>query len=459
MDSGREDALLCDVVVIGAGIVGCAVAHALAVRGGSSIKVLLVEQNRDCLAEASAGNSGLFHTGFDATPNTLESQLLRRSNELVQDWLARWRLPFKEVGGTLVAWNADERAQLDAIIAKAHANHVTNVQFIDSATLIEREPGLQGVEGGEARVCGAVVVPGESVVDPWTFGAFILVQALEAGVRVQCSCEIVECSYKPEATDNYNWTLQSKANHIIRARIVVNCAGNYADRIDALCPSDGSLSSTSTPFKVVPRKGQFLVYDKPPTTPLLNSIILPVPTKRTKGVLLWHSYYGDLVIGPTAEDQEARTAPQVTPDVLNELRTKGEHVIPALRHCAPSPSKCYAGLRPATTEQDYIIEVKEPYPWVTVASIRSTGLSASFGIGEYVCQLIGSKLAPTHLAHVGVFATHHTTPQRHSHRGGESGVEVTPQWCQQQLARFGIHIARITHPLTMHHHGTVASHL
>lgn len=95
---------------------------------------------------------------------------------------------------------------------------------------------------------------------------------------------------------------------------------------------------------------------------------------RTKGVLVWQTYYGSILVGPTAEDQTERENAEVTEEVLQQLKRTGERIIPALASVSPTKEECYAGLRPATNFKDYYIEAMQDRHWITVASIRSTGI-------------------------------------------------------------------------------------
>ncbi|RHY22396.1 hypothetical protein DYB32_009516 [Aphanomyces invadans] len=131
----------------------------------------------------------------------------------------------------------------------------------------------------------------------------------------------------------------------VRARVVVNCAGLYSDIVE-------QIHTPAVPFHVRP-------------------------------------LYGHVVVGPTAEDQDARDDFSTTPETLDMLRAAAAKVVPALASCAMVGS--YAGLRPATEHRDYQIEMDEARQWVTVGGIRSTGVTASLGIADYVASLIDAS--------------------------------------------------------------------
>jgi len=173
--------------------------------------------------------------------------------------------------------------------------------------------------------------------------------------------------------DAQGWRLAVHGGAPVHTRIVVNCAGNYGDLVEAI--------ARPSPFAITPRKGQFVVYDKP-AYDLARSIILPVPTARTKGIVITRTVFGNLLVGPTAEDQEARRLATVEQPALAALMAAGERMLPGL--AGMEVTTTYAGLRPATQFKDYQIEAVLGRRWITVGGIRSTGLTGALGIARHV---------------------------------------------------------------------------
>jgi len=134
----------------------------------------------------------------------------------------------------------------------------------------------------------------------------------------------------------------------------------------------------------MPRKGQFVVFDKAASS-LIKAIILPVPTKRTKGVVVCRTIFGNILVGPTAEEQESRCDASTDETSLKALVAAAIEKIPALVHMPITAT--YAGLRPATEHKEYQIKTHENQNWITVGGIRSTGLSAALGIARHVYEL------------------------------------------------------------------------
>ena len=357
-----------DAVVVGGGVVGCAVFRALVLAG---LDAVLIERGADLLSGASKGNSAILHTGFDAPPGSLELACMQ---EGYAEYLAIRRplgLPLLETAAVLVAWTPEEVAALPAIVAKAHRNGIAGVRPLEPDELRRREPSL--ADGA----LDAVLIPGEHVIDPWSAPLAYALQGIANGgaVRRRTALESGRLSAG-------TWRLVTTAGPLA-ARLVVNCAGLFGDLVEAI--------ARPSPFSIRPRKGQFVVFDKPAAR-LVSSIILPAPTARTKGVLLARTVFGNLLVGPTAEEQEYRETAATDGATLDRLVGRARQLVPAL---ADQPvTATYAGLRPATAASDYLIEALPDSGWITVAGIRSTGLTAALGIGGHVSRLIECHFRP-----------------------------------------------------------------
>jgi glycerol-3-phosphate dehydrogenase len=350
-----------EIVIIGGGVVGCAIFRRLSMLG---LKPLLLEAGGDILSGASKGNSALLHTGFDAPPGSLELACMQAGYHEYLDIRERLNLPLIESTALVVAWDAEQLAKLPGIVEKAHQNNVTDVRQIDRADLRQREPHLA------ETALGAVLVPGEFIIDPWSAPLAYVQQGLAHGGRVRRRCKVLGGQERGNG-----WHLETTAGPII-AGCVVNATGNYGDIVEAIC--------RPSPFKVTPRKGQFVVFDKP-ASQLAQAIILPVPTERTKGIVICRTAFGNLLVGPTAEDQEDRALAEVDQTTLQHLIDRGCEMIPGL--AGQGVNAVYAGLRPATQFKDYQIEALPERRWITVAGIRSTGLTGALGIAQHVAEL------------------------------------------------------------------------
>lgn len=357
---------LFDVAIIGAGVVGCAMARRFALEGAH---VLLLEKGADILSGASKANSAILHTGFDAPPDSLELACMQAGYREYCDIHERMNLPILRTGAILVAWTQAEELKLDTIEQQARLNGVAEVERIDGADIRRREPHLS------PRARSGLLVPGEHVIDPWSAPLAYLRQAMSHGAEARFDEEV-----RGGAFENGSWRLETTRSEV-RARLVVNCAGLYGDLLDreVLGASD---------FSIRPRKGQFVVFDKA-AAKLLNAILLPVPTERTKGVVLCRTIFGNLLVGPTAEEQDDRKRAAVDGAVLKSLVEKAIEMLPALDGMPVTAA--YAGLRPATEHKDYRVTHHRDRNWITVGGIRSTGLTAALGLASHVYDLYAAR--------------------------------------------------------------------
>jgi len=362
-----------DVAIVGAGVVGCAMARRLTLDGA---KVIVLEKASDVLDGASKGNSAILHTGFDAPPDSLEQACIARGYREFLEIFQDLGLPILKTGALVLAWSREQQEKLEALIDKANKNGVNNVRMLGKKEILKREPHLSN------QLFDGFEVPGEGLVDPWTTAHAYLLQALANGAQLLRNTEVISGKF-----DGNTWRLETSQSDV-RATHVINCAGLYGDLVNHRLIEESL-------FTVTPRKGQFVVFDKA-ASGLISSIILPVPTKTTKGVVVCRTVFGNVLVGPTAEDQDSKTDASTNADALKELVAKGIDIIPQLANCEVTTA--YAGLRPATEFQDYQIRHFQDRNYISVGGIRSTGLSSSLGIASYVSELIacdslqGSKI-------------------------------------------------------------------
>ncbi len=356
-----------DVAVIGGGVVGSGIFRQFALEGA---KTLLIEKDNDILEGASKGNSAILHTGFDAPPDSLELQCVKDGYAEYMKIKDELDLSFRNTKAVVVAWTEEQLEKLGAIQAKGFGNGIRELDLLDAGQLHAREPGLST----EAK--GAILVHGESLIDPWRAPLAYLKQGIAAGGKTAFSHEVTGGHH----TGEY-WELETSRG-MLRARTVINAAGLYGDVVDRIKGSED--------FKIIPRKGQFIIFDKT-AYDLIKTIILPVPTKITKGVVVTPTAFGNILVGPTAEDQESRTDSRTVKETLRDLQEKAFRIVPALREHKIVAT--FAGLRPASDAPGYRVMVNEAQNWITVGGIRSTGLTASLGLAKHIWKLHDTRYA------------------------------------------------------------------
>ena len=353
-----------DVAVIGAGVVGTAIARELA---RYALDVVLVDAACDVGAGTSKANTAILHTGFDAKPGSLESRLLVKGSALLRSYAAAARIPVERTGALLVAWTPEQAAALPSIAENARRIGYLAIRPLRADELYAREPRL-----GPGAVA-ALEIPDESIICPWTTPLAFATEAVLAGVRLMLSARVTGVAPLDGCYE------LATARGPVRCRWVVNAAGLGSDVVDQMFGGGG--------FTIRPRRGELIVFDKLARS-LLRSILLPVPTARTKGVLIAPTVYGNVLLGPTAEDVPDACDTATTAAGLASLLEAGRRILPALAE--EEVTSAYAGLRAATEHSDYVISVDGQRRYACAGGIRSTGLSASLGIAEHVAGLLDS---------------------------------------------------------------------
>ncbi len=352
-----------DIAVIGGGVVGCAVARRMALEGAS---VVLIEKAADILDGASKGNSAILHTGFDAPVGSLEWECVQKGYHEYLEIYKGLNLPLLKTGALVAAWTEEQEAKFTDILKKGSDNGVEDLRLLSRSEVLGLEPNLA------QSIRAAISIPREYVMDPWSTPLAYLQQALQNGGQAFFNAEVTGGEF-----DGSHWRLNTSRGQI-KARHVVNCAGLYGDIVDqnVLGHSD---------FMIKPRKGQFVVFDMA-ASKLLGSVILPVPTVRTKGIVLFPTIFGNIAVGPTAEDQEGRDDATVDTDNLEALHAQAIEKVPALANIPVTAT--YAGIRPASGEREYQVIDYPDRNWITLGGIRSTGLTSSLGLAQHVHQLL-----------------------------------------------------------------------
>lgn len=353
-----------DVVIIGAGAVGCAIARELS---RYKLDVTVVDKNEDIGGDASKSNSAIIHTGYDASPGTLESQLVVAANPMYDKIAGELDVPFKRIGAILPAVTQEQFEKLPEIKHKAFLNRVYDVEYKTGEELLLMEPNLN------PEVKGGLYIPRESIIDP-----FILVQALaenanENGVNFLLNTKVTDIRTENGAVKEVVTT-----GGTITADYVINAAALYCDEIAEMVGK--------ADYKVVARRGQFYILDKN-TDCKVKQIVLPIPTKVTKGKLMCPTIHGNMLVGPTAEDLDNKTDKSVTSDGLASILEDVKRLIPGVS--IRDSITQYSGLRPNRNPEGLHVDTYDDLKgYINLSGVRSTGLTLSVAMGVYVADLM-----------------------------------------------------------------------
>jgi glycerol-3-phosphate dehydrogenase len=295
-----------DVAIVGAGDVGSAIARELA---RFDLRLALIEAGRDVGAGTSKANTAILHTGFDAKPGTLEARLVARGHELLMAYAEEVGIPLERTGALLVAWSEAELGRFGAIAENARSCGYEKIREIGREELYCLEPDL-----GPGAL-GALEVPDEHIVCPFTPPLAYATQAVLAGADLRRSERVTGLERLERG-----WRLRTSQGQV-SAGWVINAAGLRSDEIHRMAGHEG--------FTVTPRRGELIVFDKL-SRRLVRHVLLPVPTGKTKGVLVAPTVFGNVILGPTAVDIERKDDTGSTAEGLAYLRSLVERIIPVL---------------------------------------------------------------------------------------------------------------------------------
>ncbi|HHX37102.1 MAG TPA: NAD(P)/FAD-dependent oxidoreductase, partial [Clostridiaceae bacterium] len=296
------------VLIIGAGAVGCAIARELS---KYDLEIILLDKNSDVGGDASKSNSSIIHTGYDATPGTLESRLVVAANPMYDRLCEALDVPFRRIGAILPAFSEEQFEQLPGIKEKAFQNGVYDVEYCSAETLLAMEPMLN------PRVMGGLFIPRESIIDPFVYVVALAENAVQNGARLMLEAKVLDLMREGDAIVG----VETEKGEI-RADWIINASGLYCEEIARM--------AGKADYKVNPRRGQFYILDRE-TSCKVNRIVLPIPTKRTKGKLISPMIHGNLLLGPTAEDLTDKTNHETSCEGLESVAADVRRLVPDIQ--------------------------------------------------------------------------------------------------------------------------------
>lgn len=355
--------LRADVVVVGGGVIGCAIAFELARRGIED--VILVEREPDVGEGASKANSGIVHTGFDARSGTLEARMLRRAAELWPELAELLEVPFLAVGALMLARSMDDTRRLRETIAPNAAVLGVPTELLAAAEVRDLAPYVTDA------TLGALSIPGEAVIDPFWLTRAYAEAAMEGGATVIRGVAVIGLSVAPDRV-----VIDLADGRRIEADQAIDAAGLHADDVARLAGDDT--------FAVTPRRGQFLVSEE---TFGVDRIVLPVPGPMGKGMLVTPIVFGGLLLGPTAVDIEDKADRAARPSESQAILEASAALVPVVADAVPV--RAFVGLRPVSSTGDHILVPSRAGDRLWLAcGIRSTGISVSPAVAEHVVDQV-----------------------------------------------------------------------
>ena len=356
-----------DVVIIGAGVIGGAVARELA---KYKLKTLLLEKESDVAIGASRANSGIVHGGFDPEPDTLKAKLNILGVEKLFEASKELHFPIKRNGSFVCAFSEEERAHITELYERGIQNGVPGMRIIsgDEARKIEPELSKEIVEVLEVTNAG--------IVCPYELTMALIGNAMDNGVALKTEFEVEKID-----KNGTTFTLTSKKGETVEANWVINCAGAGSGKISALVGDDR--------FEIIPRAGEYILLDKDEGKRVSHTIF-QCPTKEGKGILVSPTVDGNLLTGPTANKVDSAENTETTIDGLATVMKFSKKSVPSINFRNSITS--FTGVRSSEKSGDFIIEAsKKTEGFINVGAIDSPGLSSCLAIAEYVADILKNE--------------------------------------------------------------------
>jgi len=378
--TGREF----DVVVIGGGVIGLAVARELS---QFNLSIALFERHNDVGMDQTTHSNAMIHPAIQAKHGTLRWEMNYKGNPMWDETARQLDVDFKRIGTLIVAENPGEEALLPYAVDAAIKHNDPEPKLLDREGLDKIEPGLA------PSVRKGVLVWNTGIINVFELLIAYAENALSNGVNI-----FLDTAVTGVQTEDFGIKAIDTTRGTVKAGVLINAAGLYADRI-AEYAGDRF-------FTIHPRKGETIVFDK--SYQPVHTIFAPVSiaaeskeTKYTKGGGIIPTTDGNLQFGPTAIEVCNREDVSTTAEGCDSLFDKFAPLLERLKPDYEKPDKGkiiaqFAGCRAATYKEDFIIEPsRKVRGLVHVAGIQSPGLASAPAIAERVMEIIREERHPS----------------------------------------------------------------
>jgi|LSQX01.2.fsa_nt_gb glycerol-3-phosphate dehydrogenase len=393
-----------DVVIIGAGVVGCAIARELS---RYQLRVTVLEKESDVAEGASKANSAIVHAGYDAKPGSQKALFNVKGSRMFEKWCAELDVPFRRNGSLVVAFSEEEYSVLEELKERGEINGVEELRIVEQEELRFMEPNLS------QKATAALSAPSGAICCPYELTFRLAENSARNGVEFQFNSK-VESIFKK---DLY-WYLRTTDGREFKTHIIVNAAGLYADELNNQV-SDSKIEITAW-------RGEYLIIDKQYCRSF-NSTIFQAPTPFGKGVLLAPTVDDTIIAGPTADilndKNDTRTTFEGIEKIVNSVSKVWEN-FPMSGVIA-----CFSGLRAHEEKGDFVLGEPSDAPgFFNVAGIESPGLTAAPALAEWLSDKIIDKLKVEKRSDFNTDAGHWKRFRNMSMEERAEAVEADPEY-------------------------------
>lgn len=355
-----------DVVIIGGGVTGCAIARALS---AYALSVCLLEKCEDVCSGTSKANSAIVHAGFDALPGTWKAKMNIEGSRMMPQLAKDLDFRFKNNGSLVLCFDEADRPKLEELLQRGVKNGVEDLCIIERSELLMLEPNISD------QAVAALYAPTGGIVCPFDLTVALAENAAANGAEFRFGTK-VEKIIRTQS----GFSVETN-NGGFAAKCIVNAAGVYADTIhNMVCESR---------IHINPRKGDYCLMDKG-TGALVSRTIFQLPGKYGKGILVTPTVHGNLLIGPTATDIDSREDTSTTAEDLSAVIEKSALSVKGIPYRQTITS--FSGIRAREDNDDFILGESDCPGFFDAAGIDSPGLSSAPAIGKFIADRIAEKL-------------------------------------------------------------------
>ena len=359
--------MIYDVIIIGAGVTGAAVARELS---RYEAEVCVLERGEDVCSGTSKANSAIIHAGYDCQPGSLMAKMNVRGNEMMGDLARDLDIPFERNGSFVVCTIESEWGGIEELYQRGLKNGVPGMKIIKREEALAMEPNLSD------DTVGALYATTAGIICPFRLNIAMAEHANVNGVDFRFNTAAEALTRDEDGI----WHIRTN-NGEYKTRAIVNAAGVYADVFHNMV--------ADKKIHIRPRRGDYMLLDKT-TGGHVKRTIFPQPTKFGKGILIAPTIHGNTFIGPTAIDLDDKEAICTTQEGLTQLLERGGTCVKNVPFRSVITS--FGGLRAHEDGHEFILgEVAEAPGFFDCAAIESPGLTSSPAIGEYTAGIIQDK--------------------------------------------------------------------
>lgn len=360
-----------DIIIIGAGGVGCAVARELS---RYQLNVIVLEKECDVAAGASGRNSAVVHAGFNNKPGSLMARLCVEGNRDFENLCNEIGVPFKNTGKVLVAFDVCDVKTLEKLVEQGNENGCRDLRLLDSKEIKRIIPGCNAI--------GGMLSPHTSIFNPFEYCIALAENASSNGVRFLFNKEVIQIEKRRD-----NFFVKTKGADEFQCKVLINCAGLYSDKISSMLGINY--------YHIYPCRGEYLILDKV-ADKLMSIPIYPAPKAGIGGlgVHITPTIEGNLIIGPSAEYVDDKDDYSCTSSIMNKLFREAKILLPSIEK--KNIIGAYSGIRTKQTPpsiggfNDFVIkEEEECSGFINLVGIESPGLTASVPIARKVAEIVG----------------------------------------------------------------------